>query len=167
MRTKCFSAQRWQLSNISLSCFQLVPLSLVMTLVCMLASLLFLIKGQGCRQLFFAMDIVLFGAPTQCAIVLQLISPSWSDCIETMLQCCNYRVSWCLRFSSQLVLYTAILFDCFAAVWNNDVATVPVAPIDLKVNLAAGSEFWQGQPTVERGARLQALCVFRQCSLVK
>ena len=38
-------------------------------------------------------------------------------------------------------LYTALHFDCFVAACSRDVATVPVAPIDLMVNLAAGSEF--------------------------
>ncbi len=42
---------------------------------------------------------------------------------------------------SLFVSCAAILFDCFVAAWSRDVATTPVAPIDLKVNLAAGSEF--------------------------
>lgn len=71
------------------------------------------------------------------------VSAAWScqDCIKMTLQLCNYRARWFLTFPSLFVLYAAILFDCFVAAWNRDVATVPVAPIDLKVNLAAGSEF--------------------------
>lgn len=57
------------------------------------------------------------------------------------LQLCNYRAWWCLTFPSPFVSYAAILCNCFVAAWSSDVATVPVAPIDLKVNLAAGSEF--------------------------
>lgn len=137
----------------------------------MLASLFYsFIKGQSRRQLFFAMDILLFRALTprvSDCVLLQLISKSCQSCIKMTHQLCNYRARWCLTFSSLFVLCAAILFDCFVAARSRDVATAPVAPIDLKVNLAAGSEFWQGQPTVERGARLRALNVFRQCLLVK
>lgn len=40
-----------------------------------------------------------------------------------------------------IFLSAAILCNCFVAAWIGDVATVLVAPIDLKVNLVAGSEF--------------------------
>lgn len=137
----------------------------------MLACLFYsFIKGQRHRQLFFAMDILPFRAltPRVCdCVLLQLISKSCQSCIKMTHQLCNYRARWCLTFSSLFVLCAAILFDCFVAARSRDVTTAPVAPIDLKVNLAAGSEFWQGQPTVERGARLRALNVFRQCLLVK
>lgn len=45
-------------------------------------------------------------------------------------------------------------------------AQLPVAVIDLKVNMVAGSEFWQEQPTVEREACPLALHVASHCALV-
>lgn len=45
-------------------------------------------------------------------------------------------------------------------------AQLPVAVIDLKVNMVAGSEFWQKQPTVEKGACPLALHVASHCALV-